>query len=62
MSIQHLDGYISIEDFFKHMEELSKKEELEKEINQSKSKYQWHPFYTDKEKVVLFLYTFLTIY
>lgn len=34
MSIQHLDGYISIEDFFKHMEEL------EKEINQSKSKYQ----------------------
>ncbi|HHZ6795023.1 TPA: hypothetical protein ACWLS8_000541 [Staphylococcus aureus] len=40
MSIQHLDDYISIEDFFKHMEELSKKEELEKEINQSKSKYQ----------------------
>ncbi|MDQ7198848.1 hypothetical protein RCF42_12825 [Staphylococcus aureus] len=40
MSIQHLDCYISIEDFFKHMEELSKKEELEKEINQSKSKYQ----------------------
>ncbi|EOU3423069.1 hypothetical protein ACNVKZ_000763 [Staphylococcus aureus] len=40
MSIQQLDGYISIEDFFKHMYELSKKEELEKEINQSKSKYQ----------------------
>ncbi|WP_282569536.1 hypothetical protein [Staphylococcus aureus] len=40
MSIQQLDGCISIEDFFKHMDELSKKEELEKEINQSKSKYQ----------------------
>ncbi|EOB9263464.1 hypothetical protein ACIXRF_000744 [Staphylococcus aureus] len=41
MSIQQLDGYISIEDFFKHMDdELSKKKELEKEINQSKSKYQ----------------------
>ncbi|WP_437272847.1 hypothetical protein [Staphylococcus aureus] len=40
MSIQQLDVYISIEDFFKHMDELSKKEELEKEINQSKSKYQ----------------------
>ncbi|WP_304984502.1 hypothetical protein [Staphylococcus aureus] len=40
MSIQQLDGYISIEDFFKHMDELSKKEEVEKEINQSKSKYQ----------------------
>ncbi|HHW9728107.1 TPA: hypothetical protein ACU3J2_000931 [Staphylococcus aureus] len=40
MSIQQLDGYISIEEFFNHMDELSKKEELEKEINQSKSKYQ----------------------
>ncbi len=38
MSIQQLDGYISIEDFFKHMEELSKNEELEKEINQVRSK------------------------
>ncbi|CAC6979978.1 Uncharacterised protein [Staphylococcus aureus] len=38
MSIQHLDGYISIEDFFKHMEELSKKEELEKANKNSNSK------------------------
>ncbi|EOB8160235.1 hypothetical protein ACJQ8P_002302 [Staphylococcus aureus] len=56
MSIQQLDGYISIEDFFKHMDELSKKEELEKElINQSLNinsilstqiKRRWCYFYT----------------
>ncbi|HGO2710230.1 TPA: hypothetical protein ACK0TB_000973 [Staphylococcus aureus] len=56
MSIQQLDGYISIEDFFKHMDELSKKEELEKKlINQSLNinsilstqiKRKWCYFYT----------------
>ncbi len=56
MSIQQLDGYISIVDFFKHMDELSKKEELEKKlINQSLNinsilstqiKRKWCYFYT----------------
>ena len=58
-----LDGNVTAKELSESFKELVEEfESIEKAKKNSNSKDKQHPFQTDKEKVVLFLYAFLTIY
>ncbi|HDJ7048910.1 TPA: hypothetical protein PRC53_001923 [Staphylococcus aureus] len=58
-----LDGNVTAKELSESFKELVEEfERIEKANKNSNSKDKKRPFYTDKEKAVLFLYTFLTIY